>query len=71
MIKRILAAIFGAVLFAILVPGGWYLAFDGVPFDNPIKGILVLVGSGLAIGALLGALFPKVFGFIFEMFLDV
>lgn len=68
--KRLLAALFGGIIFAILVPIGWFLAFDGFPLENFIKGALVLIGSGFAIGALLGALFPKVFGFIFEMFFD-
>ena len=70
MLKRTLAAIFGAILFAIIVPIGWFLIFDGFPLESAIKGILVLAGSGFGIGAILGALFPKVFGFIFEMFFD-
>lgn len=68
--KRLLAAIFGAILFAILVPIGWILAFSGLPSLGNLNGLIVLIGSGLAVGALLGALFPKVFGFIFEMFFD-
>ena len=33
------------------------------------KGLQYLVGVGAVAGAVLGALFPRVFGFIFEMFL--
>lgn len=69
MIKPTLAAIFGAIIFGILVPVGWLLTGSGFPFEN-FNGLLVLIGSGLAIGAILGALFPKVFGFVFELFFD-
>lgn len=70
MLKRFLAAIFGALLVAILFPLGYWLVLDSVPFDN-FNGLLVLVGVGAGIGAALGALFPGPFGFIFEMFLDI
>jgi hypothetical protein len=69
-VLRILAAGFGAVLFGIIVPVVYLLVFEGVPFGS-LNGFLLLVGAGLAVGACLGALFPRVFGFIFEMFMDV
>lgn len=69
MIRRTLAALFGAILCSILVPIGYCIAFDEFPFDG-LKGIAVLVGAGAVAGAVLGALFPRVFGFIFETFLD-
>jgi hypothetical protein len=58
------------VLFGIVVPVGYFFAFDGLPFEG-VKGIAVLAGVGIAVGATLGALFPRVFGFIFEMFPDI
>lgn len=68
MTKRILSAIFGAILFAVLVPLGYFLTFDGFPLDGFLSSIILLGSIGFVIGAILGALFPKVFGFIFEMF---
>ncbi len=69
MIKRILAAVFGALLFGILMPIAYPFVFDGFPLEG-FKGILAVAGGGVALGALLGALFPKVFGFVFELFLE-
>ena len=69
MIRRILAALFGALLFSVVVPIGYYLAFDGFSLEG-LKGIALLFGVGVVVGATLGALFPRVFGFIFDMFLD-
>ena len=69
MTKKILAAIFGALLFAIITPIGYYLAFESMPLEG-FNGVLLLVGVGALIGAILGACFPKVFGFIFECFMD-
>ena len=70
MIKRFLAAIFGAVLFVIIVPIGYSLTFDQFPIDG-FKGIILVAGGGMALGAVLGAMFPRVFGYVFEMFLDL
>ena len=68
--KRVLAALFGAVLFSIIVPIAYFFAFDQLPLDD-LKGIALLVGVGVIIGAILGALFPRVFGFVFEVLFDV
>ncbi|MDB4792924.1 hypothetical protein OAG91_01715 [bacterium] len=34
-------------------------------------GILAIIAVGTVFGAILSAMFPRVFGFIFEMFLDI
>ena len=68
MIRRTLSALFGTILFSVAVPIGYYFAFDGFP--EGLKGFVVIVGVGAVVGAILGAFFPRVFGFIFEMFLD-
>jgi hypothetical protein len=68
-VGRIFAAIFGAVLFGILVPLAWPSIFGGYPFDS-VNGILATIIGGVAFGALLGALFPKPFVFVLELFLD-
>lgn len=68
--KRILAAIFGAVLFGIVVPLAYFLLFDRFPIEG-IKGVALLIGAGVTAGAILGALFPRVFGFVFETFFDI
>lgn len=67
---RFLAALFGAVLFGIIVPIAYLFAFDQLPLDG-FKGILLLIGVGLIFGAILGALFPRVFGFVFEAFIEM
>ena len=69
MIKRILAALFGAVVFSILIPLAWFLVFTSFPFEG-VTGIAALVGAGGFIGVFLGCLFPKVFGFVFEAFFE-
>ncbi len=68
MTKRILAAIFGAVLFGILAPLA-YVLLIGVP--GSFIGVVWLAVLGVVVGAILGALFSRVFGFIFEVFMDV
>ncbi len=70
MIKRTLAAIFGAVLFGVIVPIVYFVALRSFPLEG-VKGIALLAGSGALLGAVLGALFPKVFGFVFEIFMDL
>jgi len=69
-VKRILAALFGAVLFSVVVPVVCFLVFDQPPLDG-LKGIALLAGAGAIVGAILGTLFPRLFGFIFEVFFDI
>lgn len=69
MAKRILSSIFGVILFTIILPIGYYLSFETVPFGG-FKGVVFLAGVGAVVGAILGACFPKVFGFIFNSFID-
>ncbi len=68
--KRVLAALFGAVLFSVVVPVAYFFVFDELPLDG-LKGIALLAGAGAMVGAILGTLFPRVFGFIFEVFFDI
>ena len=67
MIRKFVAAIFGAVVFGILSPLGYFLAFDGFP----IEGITGVAGVGALVGAILGWLFPRFFTFVFEVFLEL
>lgn len=69
-IKRVLAALFGAILFGIIVPVIYLVAFDKPPLDG-LNGILLLIGSGVAIGAIVGALFPRIFEFFIDVLFDV
>ena len=69
MAKRIFSSIFGAILFSIVVPVGYYHGFDSVPFGK-FKGVILLAGLGAVGGVVLGACFPKVFGFIFDNLID-
>lgn len=68
MTKRILAAIFGAVLFGALTPL-LYVLLIGVP--GTLMGFVWLAALGVVAGAILGALLPRVFGFFFEFLMDV
>lgn len=68
MVKRVLAGSFGALLFGLLVPLLTVL-FLGAP--STALGFVWLVLAGLGIGAVLGMLFPRVFGFVFETFLEL
>ena len=69
-IARLFAALFGGVIFAIITPLSYWLIFDSVPSESFFTGIGILAGAGFVIGAVLGAMFPKAFGFIFELFTD-
>lgn len=71
MFKRILAAIFGGILFAIIAPIIYWFLTKSMPLDGFLHSLILLASIGFAIGATLGALFPKVFGFIFEIFVDI
>ena len=66
MIRRILSAGFGAVLVGVLAPAA-ALLLDVEPAS--FSGLLALAGVGACVGLCLGWLFPKVFGFVFEVFL--
>ena len=68
MTNRILPAMFGAVLFGVLAPI-LYVLLVAVP--QSIMGFVWLAVSGVVVGAALGALLPRVFGFVFEIFMDV
>ena len=69
-IARLFAALFGGVIFAIITPLSYWMIFKSVPTESFFTGLGILAGVGFVIGAILGALFPKVFGFIFELFTD-
>lgn len=68
MTNRFLAAMFGAVLFGVLAPI-LYVLLVAVP--QSIMGFVWLAVAGVVVGAALGALLPRVFGFVFEIFMDV
>lgn len=68
MIRRTLAAVFGAIVFGLLTPLTWSLVI-GWPESTTTWALLVV--AGLVIGAALGAAFPKLFGFLVEVILDV
>jgi len=70
MMKRILAASFGALLFCVIVPIAYFVAFEGFPL-NGLTGIAVLAGGGAVLGAIVGALFPRFFGFVFDVMVDL
>ena len=57
-------------MFGIIVPLAYFFTFDQLPLDGP-KGLALLTGVGVIVGGILGALFPRVFGFVFEVFFDV
>jgi hypothetical protein len=63
-LKRVFAALFGAILFSIIVPLAYYFAFRQFPLEG-FTGIALLAGGGLVLGAILGAMFPRIFGFVF------
>ena len=63
MIRRILSAGFGGLLFAVLTPLT-ALLLDLAPAQLP--GLIWLACLGAIVGLCLGVLFPKVFGFVFE-----
>ena len=66
-LMRILAILCGAILFSVIVPVVYYLSFNQFLFDS-FTGIALLVGIGLISGGLLGAVFPRVFGFVLIIF---
>ena len=69
-IARLFAALFGGVIFAIITPLFCWLIFDSMPTENFLTGLGILGGAGFVIGGVLGAMFPKAFGLIFELFTD-
>jgi hypothetical protein len=66
MIKRNLTALFGAFLFSIITSLAYFLLFETFPLEG-LEGIATVSAAG----AVIGALFPRVRGFIFEMFLEI
>ena len=70
MIRRTLAALFGAFLLSIVTPIAYFFLFDSFPMEG-FMGISLVIAAGAVFGAVIGAMFPRVFGFIFEMFLDI
>lgn len=66
-LKRILSAALAAVLFGALVPIAAVL-LEVAPAG--LGWLLALVGAGVALGVVLGALFPKVFWFLGWVILD-
>lgn len=67
-LKRVLAGVFGGVLLAI---GGTvaYILLIGVP--GSLMALLSIAAVAFVIGAILGSLFPKFFGLVFDAFMDV
>ena len=71
MIKKLLAALFGGILFAIITPISSWLIFNSTPLEGFLSGMILLAACGFIFGAILGIMFPKVFGFVFEMLFDI
>lgn len=67
-LMRLLAMLFGAILFSVIVPVVYHLSFNQFLFDS-FTGIALLIGIGFISGAILGAMFPRVFGYVFTFFL--
>ena len=67
MINRVLAAIFGAVLFGIIAPLAYVLLIRG---PGSLMGFVWVAALGVVVGAILGALFPRVFGLVFEVVME-
>jgi hypothetical protein len=69
LVERILSAAFAAVLFCVIVPMAWLVTFQGLPVEG-VAGVAVLVVGGAALGVVLGVLFPRFFGWIFDLILE-
>lgn len=69
MIKRLLAGLFGAILFGVIIPITLFVGFESLPLDGP-SGLLIIIGASTVFGFAMGCSFPKVFGFIFEIFIS-
>jgi hypothetical protein len=67
MLKRALSGTLGALVIGILTPV-LYLLLVGVPGSSMEFSWIVLIGS--VTSAILGAIFPKFFGFVFEIYMD-
>jgi hypothetical protein len=67
-LERVLSMLFGAVLFSIIAPVVYHLSFGQFPFES-LKGLAAVIGIGFIVGAILGAMFPRVFGFVVTFFL--
>jgi hypothetical protein len=71
MIKKLLSALFGGTLFAIITPIAYWWIFSSMPLEGFFSGVILLAACGFLVGAILGLMFPRVFGFLFEMLFDV
>ena len=71
MTKRLLSALFGGTLFAIITSIAYWLIFKGMPLEGFFSGVILMTTCGFLLGAILGIMFPQVFGFLFEMFFDI
>lgn len=71
MTKKLLSALSGGTLFAIITPIAYWLIFSSMPLEGFFSGLILLAACGFLLGAILGILFPKVFGFLFEMLFDI
>ncbi len=68
MLIRTLSALFAALLIGFVIPIASMFLW-GVRFGGP-AGFWAVAAAGGLFGAFLGWRFPKVFGFIFEVFID-
>lgn len=68
-LKRTIIALFGGVVFAIILPVSWLLIFKSLPGES-FTAWGLFIGACFVVGAILGTLFPKVFGFFLVLFLD-
>ena len=70
MTGRVLAGLFGAMIFALMFPLGYWVASDGESFQS-LDALWWQVGIGAGIGFGLGLMFPRVFAFLFEAIIAV
>jgi len=71
MIIKLLSALFGGTIFAIITPIAYWLIFKGVPLEGFFSGIILLTACGFLLGAILGLMFPKVSQSLLEMIFGI